>query len=82
MLAHDNSSTGGPGATQNLASGAPDAAAQPATPAAQRQGTEGKLTMGTDADPRATQAQFIDSLVGFTRQHKASHWSGTFGEFL
>jgi serine protein kinase len=30
----------------------------------------------------AQQSQFIDKLVGFTRQHKANQWSGTLASFL
>jgi serine protein kinase len=59
-------------------------AASPAAPtwkpAAPRPGAEGAqppMTNGNDEH-----AGFIDRLVGFTRQHRANHWSGTFAEFL
>jgi serine protein kinase len=35
-----------------------------------------------DSESTARQAHFLDSLVDFTRQHKAAHWSGTLATFL
>jgi serine protein kinase len=46
--------------------------------AAPRLGAEGAQPNMSDNE----HSGFIDSLVGFTRQHRASHWSGTFAEFL
>src|ERR1700731_2154727 len=36
-------------------------------------------TSNTDSDRRST---FIESLSAFSRQHRAQHWEGTFGDFL
>ena len=50
-------------------------------PAAPRPG-EGAQANMSDTDSGNEHSGFIESLVGFTRQHRANHWSGTFGEFL
>ncbi len=60
------------------------AAERAPSPAASVPGTTADSEAGASAGTPATeqQAQFIDSLVDFTRQHKADQWSGTLSTFL
>ena len=53
------------------------------TSAAPRPGS-GDPSMNTNHDngAHAGQARFMDNLVQFTRQHRASHWSGTLASYL
>src|SRR5687768_7025698 len=69
-------------ATMSLTGSATSAHAPLRTPAAPRPRSEGPQSMGTESGSNEQQAQFIDNLVGFTREHKAAHWSGTFATFL
>lgn len=69
-------------ATMSLTGSAISADAPIRTSAAPRPRSEGPQSMGTASSSSEQQAQFIDNLVGFTREHKASHWSGTFATFL
>ena len=71
-----------PTATMSLTGTATSDDALSPTTAAPRQRSEGPHSMETDSDGTAQSARFIDTLVGFTRQHRASHWSGTFAQFL
>src|SRR4051812_40421436 len=34
------------------------------------------------AGSAASRNSFVDSLSAFSRQHRAQHWEGTFGDFL
>jgi serine protein kinase len=36
----------------------------------------------TDFNERSNQAQFIDALTAFTKEHRAQHWEGSFAAFL
>ncbi len=68
-----------PGGTRPLAltaAGRP-ADMQPSAPAGGRANREGE-----EGDASEREAQFIDSLVDFTRRHKAEQWSGTLATFL
>ena len=58
-------------ATMSLTGSAKSAPAPLRTPAAPRPGSEGPQSMGTESGSTERETQFIDSLVGFTRQHKA-----------
>jgi serine protein kinase len=69
-------------AALEAAGSAATAAAPTRTPAAPRLGAEGAQPTMSDTDIRKEHSGFIDSLVGFTRQHRANHWAGTFAEFL
>ena len=71
-----------PTATMSLTGDATRDDAPLRTTVAPRPRNEGPQSMDTDSASTAQQAQFIDNLVGFTRQHRASHWSGTFAQFL
>jgi serine protein kinase len=52
------------------------------------QSTEGKRMMTETSDSSSPGADatrrtnFVDSLSAFSRQHRAQHWEGTFGDFL
>ena len=71
-----------PPATVSLTGAATRDAAPLRTTAAPRPRSEGPSSIDTDSGSTAQEARFIDTLVGFTRQLRASHWSGTFAQFL
>src|SRR5215831_17034075 len=50
-------------------------------------GTEGARMLSDTSDSSSSgsttrHADFVDSLSAFSRQHRAQHWEGTFGDFL
>jgi serine protein kinase len=38
--------------------------------------------MAANSNPSERQNEFVKSMVAFTQRHRATHWSGTFSEFL
>src|SRR5258706_11117553 len=41
-----------------------------------------EASAGAEPVPSERSAEFIDTLVGFTRKHQADNWSGTLASFL